>query len=41
LTGFDRIDKIDGFAKSPPGRHSRAGGSPENLEKPGFPPARE
>jgi len=33
--------KIDAFVKSPPGRHSREGGSPEALEKTGFPPTRE
>jgi len=33
--------KIDGLVKSPPGRHSREGGSPEDLRKTGFPPSRE
>jgi demethylmenaquinone methyltransferase/2-methoxy-6-polyprenyl-1,4-benzoquinol methylase len=33
--------KKDAFVKSPPGRHSREGGSPENLRKTGFPLPRE
>ena len=33
--------KVDAFVKSPPGRHSRVGGSPELLEFPGFPFSRE
>jgi hypothetical protein len=28
---------FDGHVKSPPSRHSREGGSPESLEKTGFP----
>jgi hypothetical protein len=33
--------KFDAFVKSPTGRHSREGGSPEDLIKTGFPPPRE
>jgi len=33
--------KVDVFVKSPPGRHSREGGSPEDVKKTGFPPPRE
>jgi hypothetical protein len=36
-----RMMKFDAFVKSLPGRHSREGGSPEALEKTGFPPPRE
>ena len=34
-------DNHDSFVKSLLGRHSREGGSPEALEKTGFPPSRE
>ena len=33
--------KLDELVKSPPGRHSREGGSPEGLVNTGFPPSRE
>jgi hypothetical protein len=32
---------LDAFVKSIRSRHSREGGSPEALEKTGFPPSRE
>jgi len=35
------LNLFDEFVKSPQGRHSREGGSPEMLEKTGFPPSRE
>jgi hypothetical protein len=41
LMGVYESIKIDELVKSPPGRHSREGGSPEDLIKTGFPPPRE
>jgi hypothetical protein len=38
---FDDFIILDGLIKSPLSRHSREGGSPEALEKTGFPPTRE